>query len=207
MSGSELYQITIEIKTVAAATWTCIKDCTRSVNSLIDLLQGRFDNGVMEHSAKGRRSFSQPQKSRCACSCPDSAYMCKHLAATLYGVGARLDTSPELLFTLRDVDHLELINQAIDADNLDASLQSKTGATLAGSDLGEIFGIDLEAGEAQATPPSAFRPRAAKKPAATASKGKKPPPQRKSAAKARVAKKTVEAKGKTISRKQLAKAK
>ena len=35
--------------------------------------------------------------------------MCKHAAAVLYGVGSRLDKSPELLFRLRGVDEAELI--------------------------------------------------------------------------------------------------
>src|SRR5262249_1478885 len=76
--------------------------------------------------------------------CPDWAGMCKHVAASLYGVGARLDTDPELLFTLRDVDHLELISQAVDADNLKQALNGKADTALKDSDLGEIFGIDLE---------------------------------------------------------------
>jgi uncharacterized Zn finger protein len=34
---------------------------------------------------------------------------CKHVAAVLYGVGARLDEMPRLLFVLRDVDESELL--------------------------------------------------------------------------------------------------
>jgi len=106
--------------------------------------------------------------------------MCKHVAATLYGVGSRLDASPELLFVLRNVDHFELISQAVEAGNLDRSLKSKAAAPLAGADLGEIFGIDLDDGSAapkkrdtvKATVSSAAaksqRPRATKKPAPVA---------------------------------------
>ena len=43
------------------------------------------------------------------CSCPDAAVMCKHVAATLYGVGARLDERPELFFTLRQVNQEDLV--------------------------------------------------------------------------------------------------
>jgi uncharacterized Zn finger protein len=35
--------------------------------------------------------------------------MCKHVAAVLYGIGARLDKQPELLFRLRELDEKELI--------------------------------------------------------------------------------------------------
>jgi uncharacterized Zn finger protein len=94
------------------------------------------------------------------CSCPDWADMCKHVAAVLYGVGARLDSAPELLFTLRNVDHLQLISQAVAAENLEQSLAAGADA-LAGSDLGEMFGIELE-GAAR----PAKRPRRAKSPPA-----------------------------------------
>ena len=48
--------------------------------------------------------FPSPKDIKLSCSCPDWADMCKHVAAVLYGVGARLDASPELLFTLRGLD-------------------------------------------------------------------------------------------------------
>lgn len=148
VSGSEIYRVTIAIKTLPAIAWSRIKkDCARSIDSLIDLLQGRFDQGIMQRlSQRDGGLFPQPKEIDMDCTCPDWAGMCKHVAATLYGVGARLDSAPELLFTLRDVDHLELISQAVDADNLNQALDSQTGAALAGADLGEIFGIDLDAG-------------------------------------------------------------
>ena len=65
--------------------------------------------------------------------------MCKHAAAVLYGVGSRLDTSPELLFRLRGVDEAELIAA-------DKALPRGTAAgdTLADGNLAGIFGIDLD---------------------------------------------------------------
>jgi uncharacterized Zn finger protein len=151
VSGSEIYRVTIDIKTVPAPVWTRIKeDCSRSVDSLIDLLQGRFDQGIMQRlSQREAGLFPQPKEIKMSCSCPDWAGMCKHVAATLYGVGARLDKSPELLFTLRDVDHLELISQAVDADNLSQAFKGKNDSALSASDLGEIFGIEID-GDKQA---------------------------------------------------------
>jgi uncharacterized Zn finger protein len=88
--------------------------------------------------------FPKPVEIEMNCTCPDWVGMCKHVAATLYGVGARLDAMPELLFTLRDVDHLELIKQAVDVENLDQALQGGPSGALAGSNLEEIFGIELD---------------------------------------------------------------
>ena len=152
VSGSEIYTISISIETLAKASWTRLKaECSESITSLIDLLQGRFDAGVMQRLAHPTEGlFPRPKEIKMKCSCPDSAGLCKHLAAVLYGVGNRLDISPELLFTLRNVDQLELVSQAVAEGNLDRTLDAGDDNSLAGSDLGEIFGIDLD--ESSAAP-------------------------------------------------------
>lgn len=181
VSGSEVYRVTIDIKTVPTAVWAQIKkDCSRSVNSLIDLLQGRFDQGIMERLSQCDGGlFPRPAEIKLACTCPDWAGMCKHVAATLYGVGARLDSQPELLFVLRDVDHLELINEAVEAENLDQAFASETGAALGSAELGEIFGIEIEGAVQEDSPPTkskvkAARPRSKPKPGAAARQQSKP---------------------------------
>jgi len=146
VSGSDVYRVTIKIKTLQSVAWKCIRtDCSASIHSLIDLLQGRFDQGVMQRLVeRDRGMFPQSKEIEMKCSCPDWAGMCKHIAAVLYGVGARLDTAPELLFTLRNVDHLELITQAAAAANLDQALTGDAASGLGNTDLGEMFGIELE---------------------------------------------------------------
>lgn len=146
VSGSEVYRVAVDIKTLPPGAWSRIKqDCARCIDSLIDLLQGRFDEGIMRRlSQRDGGLFPTPKEIKMRCSCPDWAGMCKHVAATLYGVGARLDTAPELLFTLRGVDHLELISQAVDSDNLNRAFQGKADTALRDSDLGAIFGIELD---------------------------------------------------------------
>ncbi len=146
VSGSEIYHIKIEIKPLAAATWKAIKrDCGQSIDSLLDLLQGRFAKSTMERLCRPQDGlFPAPKEIKFQCSCPDSAYMCKHLAAVLYGVGSRLDNSPESLFTLRGVEHHELIAHALADGNLDRALGAGDSSSLATGQLGELFGIDLE---------------------------------------------------------------
>lgn len=149
VSGSEVYTVTIAIDTLAKNAWQkVVRDCSQSIESLIDLLQARFDQGIMQRlSRQGDGLFPSPKEIKMRCSCPDWAGMCKHVAATMYGVGARLDSAPELLFTLRAVDHLELIGQAVAEENLQRTLDSSGGGSLAGSDLGEMFGIELDTGD------------------------------------------------------------
>ncbi len=157
VSGSEIYNVSIKIRTLPSKQWEAIlDDCSKSIASLLDLIQGRFDKGVMERLTRvGDGLFPQPREIEIKCSCPDYAVLCKHAAAVLYGVGARLDSAPELLFTLRNVDQLELIGKAATADNLDQSLAGDAATALAGNDLGELFGIELDTSPRKRAAPKA----------------------------------------------------
>jgi uncharacterized Zn finger protein len=157
VGGSEAYMVKIAIQTLKKDVWKAIgRDCAQEIDSLFDLLQGRFNEGVMQRLTQAEGGlFPHKNEISMSCTCPDSAGVCKHIAATFYGVAARLDRQPELLFKLRNVDHLELIGQATSAANLDQALDGSAAATLSDSDLGSIFGIDLES--AESVLPSAVR--------------------------------------------------
>lgn len=144
--GSDVYEITINIDKLPNQMWKQIcSDCSQEIESLLELLQGKFSRSVMQRLTKsGAGMFPQPREIKMKCSCPDWATMCKHVAATLYGVGARLDRSPELLFVLRAVDHLELIQEAVASNNLDLALDDRSNSSLGDADLGSIFNIELE---------------------------------------------------------------
>ena len=150
VAGSEPYDVTITISELKKATWTRIKkECSASIDSLIDLLSGQLSDSIMQRlTQKNDGCFPAPAEIEMNCSCPDYSYCCKHIAATMYGVGARLDSQPELLFVLRKVDHQELVTQAVSKDNLDRELAGTGTAnanSLADQDLSELFGIDLDA--------------------------------------------------------------
>jgi uncharacterized Zn finger protein len=142
VSGSSLYKITIHIAALPERQWRAIKtQCAGQIGSLVELLQGRLSHSVMDVvTAHGEGLFPRPSEIKLACSCPDWADMCKHVAAVLYGVGARLDRQPELLFVLRKVDHLELIEQAVPHATGKTARGKKT---LAQSELADVFGIEL----------------------------------------------------------------
>ncbi|MBM4075559.1 MAG: hypothetical protein FJ267_07940 [Planctomycetes bacterium] len=144
VSGSEVYTVTIEIDALDKKTWKTIKEeCSSSIDSLLDLLAGKFSDGVMQRlTQKEGGLFPTPKQIHMNCNCPDWSSCCKHISAVMYGVGARLDLRPELLFLLRDVDHQELVTQAVSNDNLNRELGSQE-TTLAGEDLSAMFGIDL----------------------------------------------------------------
>ena len=146
VSGSALYRITITTKPVKLAAWKALKtDCAGRVGSLMDLLQGKLSAQVMEIITRRETGlFPKPAEIGLDCSCPDWAGMCKHVAATLYAVGARLDESPDLLFVLRGADHFELVTEATESVTSGVSTPLDGSATLAGESLEEVFGIEIE---------------------------------------------------------------
>lgn len=144
VAGSETYHVTITITKLAAKAWKQLCDaCSGEINSLIDLLAGEFSDGVMELLSESTTGlFPSPEEISVQCTCPDGAYLCKHAAAVLYGVGVKLDTDQTLLFVLRDVDHNELVSKAVSAENLDTAFQSDADS-LAETDVSDLFGIEL----------------------------------------------------------------
>jgi uncharacterized Zn finger protein len=144
VSGSRLYNVKMRIADVPAHQWASIcTDCAGGIDSVVELLQGRFAKGVMERICQqGDGLFPTPAEIRFSCSCPDHASMCKHVAAVLYGVGARLDAQPELLFRLRAVDEKDLIAQ-VDSVMPLATTVSSSGKLLETDDLSALFGLEL----------------------------------------------------------------
>jgi uncharacterized Zn finger protein len=161
VSGSEIYRLKISIQPLAKKKWTALrKRCTGQVSSLIDLIQGRLSADVMEAvTDRSKGLFPSPSEISFDCNCPDWAVMCKHVAAVLYGVGARLDQQPELLFKLRGVDHEDLIDTEAGIASATAGSKS-TRNRLADDTLGDVFGIDLS--ESDSVPAKPAKPAKAK---------------------------------------------
>jgi uncharacterized Zn finger protein len=143
VAGSELYKIRITIAPVKRAAWKSIcRDCAGTVSSLVELLQGRLSKGVMDRVCrKGDGLFPAPKDIELSCSCPDWASMCKHVAAALYGVGARLDSKPELIFALRGVDQADLLSAAPEISHNGAAPVS--GNVLDDGDVAALFGLEM----------------------------------------------------------------
>jgi uncharacterized Zn finger protein len=145
VSGSKIYKVKVSIGDVGPVRWkTLCADCSGGIDSLVELLQGRFSKGVMERLCRQDTGlFPRPSEIRFTCSCSDYASMCKHIVAVLYGVGARLDESPELLFRLRAVDETELLSD-LGSALPDTRTKRDTAQSLIGDDLAALFGLDME---------------------------------------------------------------
>jgi uncharacterized Zn finger protein len=145
VAGSDLYKIKIGIAPVKPSRWKSIcRDCAGSIDSLVELLQGRLAKGVMDRVCReGDGLFPSPKEIELSCSCPDWADMCKHVAAALYGVGAMLDQKPQLLFVLRGVDEGDLF--AGSGEGISHSKAAPSAANvLADSDVAALFGLEME---------------------------------------------------------------
>ena len=140
VAGSSLYEVSVRIDKLVRKRWgALIKKCAGHIDSVVGLLQGKLSETVLQALVDRRAGlFPAPKEIDFTCSCPDAASMCKHIAAVLYGVGARVDQKPELFFMLRSVDLEELVTKSavrrappakdpIEADSLEG-----------------IFGIELD---------------------------------------------------------------
>ena len=159
--GSELYRIKVVIKTIAQASWQQIcNSCGSSIHSIIDLMRGKLSSDVIARLTDAKSGmFPGSKEISLSCSCPDGAYMCKHIAATMYGIGHRLDKSPELLFVLRGVNQADLVTASLADDRVSESIGLDQDSEIAASDLGDIFGIEIAAptGKKSATPKRAIK--------------------------------------------------
>jgi len=143
VAGSELYTVEIGISPLAKLRWRrVVRQCTGRIASLVGLLRGELSADVLNVLCDAKEGlFPEPREISLACSCPDQAEVCKHIAAVLYGVGSRLDQKPELFFVLRQVDQGELIGSA--ASGAVAPRRKGTAKRLAADKLADVFGIDI----------------------------------------------------------------
>jgi uncharacterized Zn finger protein len=150
VQGSEAqpYRVAITVDTLSAHHWSAIcSACAGCFDSLSELLGGTFPQALKDlFFAKGAGLFPSPREIHFDCSCPDWAVMCKHVAAALYGVGARLDEDPSLFFALRGITMDEIITQTV-ADTTQTLLRKaehQSANVLDDVDLGDVFGIQLD---------------------------------------------------------------
>ena len=151
VAGSELYRVTITIAPMTKARWRrVVTRCTGRIGSLVGLLRGELSDDVLAMLTHARDGlFPEPREMRLDCTCPDSAEVCKHLAAVLYGVGIRLDGRPELFFVLRQVDQTELLSSA--TAGAVTRGRPAAGKRIADNRLSAVFGIELADAPARAT--------------------------------------------------------
>lgn len=146
VQGSRKTPYKVEIRISPLSEERCqeiIAACGQRVENLEKLMTGNFPEELKELFTQENGLFPAPREISFSCSCPDWALMCKHVAAALYGVGARLDKDPSLFFTLRGIEMERFIDVAI-ANRVElmlknASRQSKR--IIASDEVRGLFGV------------------------------------------------------------------
>ena len=139
------YDVEILIDALSNEKWKQVTAlCNNRIDSLEQLIEGKFPKELdVLFKEKKYGIFPSPKEIRFDCSCPDWASMCKHVAAALYGIGARLDSNPMLFFELRDIDSKELVRKSVE-QKLDSMLKNagkKSKREIAEKDVSDIFGL------------------------------------------------------------------
>jgi len=147
-SRSQPYSVSISIDKIVENKWKTIKkECEGKIESLQELLQGKFPKALAQlFTSKEQGLFPSPKEINFSCSCPDWAYMCKHVAAVLFGIGTRLDEDPMLFFKLRGVEVEDLVAQAV-KDNTNKLLEKakkKSSKVIDDINISDVFGIQLD---------------------------------------------------------------
>ncbi len=157
VAGSERkpYDVKITIKRLSPEKWKALAETTSGrIETISGLLEGFFPRELSDlFFAEDKGLFPGPKEICFNCSCPDSASLCKHVAAALYGTGARLDKQPALFFVLRNVDMSELVGKA--AAQAAGRLLSKASASSGkkgrilnfgktGDSVSKMFGIAMD---------------------------------------------------------------
>lgn len=142
VSGGSLYEVVVEINELSRRRWSgLVSRCKGRIDSVVALLRGELPEALMDAMIDRKSGvFPEPKQMRFRCSCPDSAALCKHIAAVLYGVGARFDKKPETFFTLRSVRMEQLVAKSVGSVKKAAPSAARKGS----ASIEEIFGIELD---------------------------------------------------------------
>lgn len=147
-SSAKPYEVDISISPISTELWEgIVKKCKGKIESLEELTEGKFPKALSNlFTSRGKGVFPSSKQINFSCSCPDGAYMCKHIAAVLYGIGARLDEDPTLFFVLRNVNIEELISEAIKekSETMLNKSKTKTRRVIEDDDISDMFGIDVK---------------------------------------------------------------
>lgn len=146
IQGSRRTPYKVEIRISPLSEQRCneiIDRCSSKVDTLESLLNGAFPKAMKDIFLDEGGLFPTPREICFQCSCPDWALMCKHVAAALYGVGARLDEDPTLFFTLRGIDTERFVDVVI-ANRIETMLSNVSKPSdriMQEVDLNDIFGV------------------------------------------------------------------
>lgn len=140
------YKVEIRISPISEERCqSIIEKCGNKIENLETLLNGGFPEDLKSLFLDKNGLFPSSREISFQCSCPDWALMCKHVAAVLYGIGARFDEDPLLFFELRGIDVNRFVDVALE-NKVEKMLQNadrKSDRILETVDYTSLFGVDI----------------------------------------------------------------
>lgn len=120
-----------------------MRQCEKKIENMERLLKGKFPEELKELFTGENGLFPAPREISFNCSCPDWALMCKHVAAVLYGIGARFDEDPLLFFELRGIDVEKLIDVVLESriESMLANADKPSGRIMSEDSWQGVFGL------------------------------------------------------------------
>lgn len=140
------YKVDIHISPLKAEEMDAlVEKCSHKISNLETLINGDFPEDLQELFTSSNGLFPSSREISFSCSCPDWAIMCKHVAAVMYGIGAKFDENPFLFFELRGIDVHRLIDVAIEShvDHMLEHAHDPSDRIIEDDDIKAIFGIDI----------------------------------------------------------------
>lgn len=119
------------------------KQAAGKIQNIEALLTGTFPESLKEDFFQEGMLFPSLKEIHFNCSCPDWASLCKHVAATLFGVGVRLDTDPKIFFQMRGINIEDFVEKAI-SGKLEKMLKNADKITpriIKDSEIMNLFGV------------------------------------------------------------------
>jgi uncharacterized Zn finger protein len=139
------YEIKIIIEPLSNEKWdSMLALCNHKIDNLTELVDGKFPKELEEiFSLKGEGLFPTKKEIKFSCSCYDTAEMCKHVTAALYGIGAKFDEDPILFFKLRNIDFEVLLKKTVEQKmkSLLENADKKSERVLDDKDVFDLFGV------------------------------------------------------------------
>lgn len=143
-SRSTPYKVDVRIEPISENVARDVQSrCSEKLSDAEQLMEGRMPLS-MECVVKSPDGlFPTRSDISFTCTCPDTAHMCKHVAAVLLGVGVRFDSDPSLFFKLRGLS-VDLFTEKTMKGRLDLMLENAENHTdrmLDDSMIGTLFGV------------------------------------------------------------------
>ena len=148
VQGSSLYKVEICFDPLDSKKEKELSSaCSAQIQNIEELLSGSFPERLKEQFFARDALFPAPRQIHFSCSCPDWASMCKHVAAVMYGIGARLDEEPIRFFDLRGIQVDDFIARAVESkvESMLKNAACKSSRILSYDHLEGLFGLDIEA--------------------------------------------------------------